>query len=59
MSREKRAMNEQVSMLQPDQLQPLAARLRPETLDDIIGQKHLLGPGKSCAASWRAIRFLP
>ena len=39
-------MNEQVSMLQPEQLQPLAARLRPETLDDIIGQKHLLGPGK-------------
>ena len=40
------AMNEQVSMLQPEQLQPLAARLRPETLDEIIGQKHLLGPGK-------------
>ena len=39
-------MNEQVSMLQTEQLQPLAARLRPETLDEIIGQKHLLGPGK-------------
>ncbi|MBR4334156.1 MAG: replication-associated recombination protein A, partial [Clostridia bacterium] len=39
-------MNEQVSMLQAEQLQPLAARLRPETLDEIIGQKHLLGPGK-------------
>lgn len=24
---------------------PLAARLRPRTLDDIIGQRHLLGPG--------------
>ena len=39
-------MNEQVSMLQGEQFQPLAARLRPETLDEIIGQKHLLGPGK-------------
>lgn len=26
--------------------QPLAARLRPETLDEIVGQKHLLGEGK-------------
>ncbi len=26
--------------------QPLAARLRPETIDGIVGQKHLLGPGK-------------
>ena len=24
---------------------PLAARLRPRTLDDIVGQQHLLGPG--------------
>jgi putative ATPase len=24
---------------------PLAARMRPRTLDDIVGQKHLLGPG--------------
>ncbi|MEM0952578.1 MAG: replication-associated recombination protein A [Pseudomonadota bacterium] len=26
--------------------QPLAARLRPATLDDYIGQEHLLAPGK-------------
>ena len=26
-------------------LQPLAERLRPRTLDDVIGQKKLLGPG--------------
>ncbi len=26
--------------------QPLAARLRPASLDDIVGQDHLLGPGK-------------
>jgi len=25
---------------------PLAERLRPKTLDEVIGQKHLLGPGK-------------
>jgi putative ATPase len=25
---------------------PLAERLRPQTLDDVIGQQHLLGPGK-------------
>ena len=26
--------------------QPLAARVRPKTLDDFVGQQHLLGPGK-------------
>jgi len=26
--------------------QPLAARLRPATLDDYVGQRHLVGPGK-------------
>lgn len=26
--------------------QPLAARMRPIRLDDVVGQKHLLGPGK-------------
>lgn len=25
---------------------PLASRLRPQTLDEYVGQKHLLGPGK-------------
>ena len=25
---------------------PLAARMRPETLDEIVGQDHLLGPGR-------------
>lgn len=27
-------------------MQPLADRLRPATLDDIVGQKHILGEGK-------------
>src|SRR5947208_6297068 len=26
--------------------QPLAARMRPRTLDDFVGQEHFLGPGK-------------
>ena len=26
--------------------QPLAARMRPTSLDEIVGQQHLLGPGK-------------
>src|SRR5678816_1304391 len=25
---------------------PLAERLRPKTLDEVVGQEHLLGPGK-------------
>jgi putative ATPase len=25
---------------------PLAARLRPQTLDEVVGQEHLLGPGR-------------
>jgi putative ATPase len=28
------------------QAQPLAARMRPRTLDDFVGQEHFLGPGK-------------
>lgn len=30
----------------PPHLVPLAERIRPSTLDGIIGQEHLLGPGK-------------
>jgi putative ATPase len=26
---------------------PLAARLRPRTIDDVVGQDHLVGPGKT------------
>ena len=39
-------MNEQMSMLEHAVPQPLPARLRPETIDEIVGQQHLLGPGK-------------
>lgn len=27
-------------------VEPLAARMRPERLEDVVGQEHLLGPGK-------------
>ncbi len=27
-------------------MEPLAARIRPETLDEVVGQEHLVGPGK-------------
>lgn len=29
-----------------DKAQPLAARMRPRSLDDFVGQEHFLGPGK-------------
>ena len=39
-------MLKQTSMFDRAAPQPLAARLRPETLDEFAGQTHLLGPGK-------------
>jgi replication-associated recombination protein RarA len=39
-------MNEQMTIGQDSVPEPLAARLRPETLDEIVGQQHLLGKGK-------------
>ena len=27
-------------------VQPLADRMRPKTLEEFVGQQHLLGPGK-------------
>ena len=37
---------EQQTFFERDGAQPLAARLRPRTLDEFVGQHHLLGPGK-------------
>lgn len=38
---------EQLSLFDDrDQTAPLASRLRPDTLEDYVGQKHLTGPGK-------------
>ena len=30
----------------PDRTQPLAARMRPRTLEEFVGQEHILAPGK-------------
>ena len=35
-----------MTIYQREATQPLAARLRPETLDEYVGQTHLLGEGK-------------
>ncbi|MDR7272290.1 putative ATPase [Pelomonas saccharophila] len=37
--------------------QPLAERLRPKTLDEVIGQRHLLGPGMPLRAAFDAGRL--
>ncbi len=37
---------QQQSLFERQQESPLASRLRPETLDDFVGQRHLLGEGK-------------
>ena len=41
-------MNEQMSLFEEESSinMPLASRLRPESLDGFVGQKHLLGEGK-------------
>ncbi|MGH8797500.1 MAG: replication-associated recombination protein A [Caldimonas sp.] len=36
---------------------PLAERLRPRTLDDVIGQQQLLGPGKPLRAAFESGRL--
>jgi putative ATPase len=33
-----------------DQYAPLAARMRPRTLDEVVGQKHILGKGRALRA---------
>ena len=39
-------MYEQPTFFEDESSLPLAARLRPRTLDEFVGQKHLLGEGK-------------
>ena len=36
---------------------PLAERLRPKTLSEVIGQAHLLGPGKPLAMAFQSGRL--
>src|SRR5690625_4188954 len=38
---------------------PLASRLRPQTLDDVVGQEHILGPGKLLRRAIEADRLTP
>ena len=33
-----------------DKTRPLADRMRPRTLDEFVGQEHLIGPGKPLRA---------
>ena len=37
---------EQQSLFEDKKNQPLASRLRPQTLDEFVGQEHLIGEGK-------------
>lgn len=37
---------EQKSLFENDKNQPLASRLRPRTLDEFVGQSHLIGEGR-------------
>jgi len=37
---------DQMTLFEEQAMQPLAARLRPETLDEFYGQKHLIGKGR-------------
>ncbi len=39
-------MYEQMTLFDKEVPQPLPARLRPQTISEIVGQQHLLGPGK-------------
>src|SRR4029079_17698198 len=36
----------------PNPAAPLAERLRPKTIDEVIGQRHLLAPGKPLAVAF-------
>ena len=38
---------DQLSLFDNTVPEPLAARVRPKTLDEYVGQEHLLGPGKA------------
>ena len=42
----RRAQQASLFPTKPSRGQPLAERMRPRTLDELVGQEHLLGPGK-------------
>ena len=35
-------------------MEPLAYRMRPRTLEEVVGQQHLVGPGKIIARMVKA-----
>ena len=39
-------MNDQMTLIDQSLNQPLAARLRPDNIEEVVGQAHLLGPGR-------------
>ena len=45
-------MNDLFAKREPEA--PLAERLRPRTLDEVVGQQHLLGPGKPLRLAFEA-----
>src|SRR5205809_5068645 len=45
-ARKRTAAEAEVSLFSNRAAQPLAGRMRPHTLDEFVGQEHLLAPGK-------------
>ena len=41
----------------PTPVEPLAARMRPRTLDEVVGQSHILAPGKLLRRAIESDRF--
>src|SRR5258706_9903412 len=46
-----------LSSLQEPPSAPLAERLRPKTMDEVIGQQHLVGPGKPLRVAFESGRL--
>ena len=44
-------------LFRPENSEPLAARMRPRTLDEFIGQSHILGPGRLLRRAIQADRL--
>ena len=44
-------MIQQTLFGETDTGRPLASRMRPRTLEEFEGQRHLLGEGRCCASS--------
>ena len=34
---------------------PLAVRMRPASLDEVVGQEHVIAPAPRCAGWWRVV----